>query len=121
MLPGLNLRANIFHFRPGVDVHQDFYIDVAEIQREGAVWTTRDLYVDLVATRGEPISVLDIDELSAATSAGLITAEEAEKAIDTTLAAVEGITRSGDDAMAWLAHQGIHLTWSDNITLTPEG
>ena len=121
LLPGLNLRANIFHFRPGVDVHQDFYIDVAEIQRDGALWTTRDLYVDLVATRDEPISVLDIDELSAATSAGLITAEEAEKAIDTTLTAVEGITRSGDDAMAWLAHQGINLTWSDDITLTPEG
>ena len=121
LLPGLNLRANIFHFRPGVDVHQYFYIDVAEIQRDGALWTTRDLYVDLVATRGEPISVLDIDELSAATSAGLITAEEAEKAIDTTLAAVEGITRSGDDAMAWLAHQGINLTWSNDITLAPEG
>ena len=77
--------------------------------------------MDLVATRDEPISVLDIDELSAATSAGLITAEEAEKAIDTTLTAVEGITRSGDDAMVWLAHQGINLTWSDDITLTPEG
>jgi hypothetical protein len=51
----------------------------------------------------------------------LITAEEAEKAIDTTLTAVEGITRSGDDAMAWLAHQGINLTWSNDITLAPEG
>ena len=84
LLPDLNLRANIFHFRPGVDVHQDFYIDVAEIQRDGAVWTTRDLYVDLVATRSEPISVLDIDELSAAASAGLISAEDTEKAIDYT-------------------------------------
>ena len=121
LLPDLNLRANIFHFRPGVDVRQDFYIDVAEILRDGAVWTTHDLYVDLVATHGEPISVLDTDELSAATSAGLLSAEDAEKAIDTTLAAVEGITRSGDDAMAWLAHQGINLSWSDNITLTPEG
>lgn len=121
LLPGLNLRANIFHFRPGVEVKQDFYIDVARIQRQGDEWITRDLYVDLVTTTGEPITVLDIDELSAATSAGLISAEEAELAIDTTLNAVEGITRHGDDAMAWLAHCGIDLFWSDDITLSPEG
>ena len=72
LLPSLNLRANIFHFRTGIEVEQDFYIDVAEIQRQGNEWTTRDLYVDLVTTTGEPITVLDIDELSAATSAGLI-------------------------------------------------
>ncbi|MBK4150958.1 DUF402 domain-containing protein [Corynebacterium macginleyi] len=121
LLPGLNLRANIFHFRPGIEVEQDFYIDVARIQRQGDEWITRDLYVDLVTTTGEPITVLDIDELSAATSAGLISAEEAELAIDTTLNAVEGITRHGDDAMAWLAHCGIDLFWSDDITLSPEG
>ncbi|MBK4147010.1 DUF402 domain-containing protein [Corynebacterium macginleyi] len=121
LLPGLNLRANIFHFRPSVEVKQDFYIDVARIQRQGDEWITRDLYVDLVTTTGEPITVLDIDELSAATSAGLISAEEAELAIDTTLNAVEGITRHGDDAMAWLAHRGIDLFWSDDITLSPEG
>ncbi|MBK4137109.1 DUF402 domain-containing protein [Corynebacterium macginleyi] len=121
LLPGLNLRANIFHFRPSVEVKQDFYIDVARIQRQGDEWITRDLYVDLVTTTGEPITVLDIDELSAATSAGLISAEEAELAIDTTLNAVEGITRHGDDAMAWLAHCGIDLFWSDDITLSPEG
>lgn len=121
LLPSLNLRANIFHFRPGVEAEQDFYIDVAEIQRQGNEWTTRDLYVDLVTTTGKPITVLDIDELSAATSAGLISAEDAELAIDTTLNAVEGITRHGDDAMAWLAHHGIDLSWSDNVTLAPEG
>lgn len=121
LLPGLNLRANIFHFRPSVEVKQDFYIDVARIQRQGDEWITRDLYVDLVTTTGEPITVLDIDELSAATSAGLISAEEAELAIDATLNAVEGITRHGDDAMAWLAHCGIDLFWSDDITLSPEG
>ncbi|MBK4144713.1 DUF402 domain-containing protein [Corynebacterium macginleyi] len=121
LLPGLNLRANIFHFRPGIEVEQDFYIDVAKIQRQGDEWITRDLYVDLVTTTGEPITVLDIDELSAATSAGLISAEEAELAIDATLNAVEGITRHGDDAMAWLAHRGIDLFWSDDITLSPEG
>ena len=72
LLPDLGLRANIFHFREGVDVHQDFYIDVADIDIDGDVWTTRDLYVDLVSTSGEPVDVLDIDELAAATSSALM-------------------------------------------------
>lgn len=119
LLPQLGLRANIFHFRDGVEERQDFYIDVAEIDRNGDVWTTRDLYVDLISNTGEPIDVQDIDELSAATSAGLITAEEAEKAIDATLTAVEGITRYGDNAMERLRALGMELTWANDVELTP--
>ena len=83
------------------------------------MWTTRDLYVDLVSNTGEPIDVLDIDELAAATSAGLISAEEAERAMERTLTAVEGITRYGDDAMAWLRTLGIELSWAESVSLTP--
>ena len=119
LLPDLGLRANIFHFRKGIDVHQDFYIDVADIDIDGDVWTTRDLYVDLVSTSGEPVDVLDIDELAAATSNGLISAEEAERAMERTLAAVEGITRYGDDAMNWLRTLGMDLTWAENVELVP--
>lgn len=119
LLPGLGLRANIFHFREGVVEEQNYYFDVAEIHDAGDRWDYRDLYVDLVSVTGQPIDVLDIDELAAATSAGLITAAEAETAIDTTLAAVEGITRHQDDAMAWLSSQGIDLTWADEVSLTP--
>ena len=121
LLPQLGLRANIFHFRDGVDVEQEFYFDVADIDVDGDVWKTRDLYVDLVSNTGTPIDVLDIDELAAATSAGYITAEEAEKAIDVTLNAVEGITRHKDDAMEWLRAQGIDLTWADEVVLAPVG
>ena len=119
LLPGLGLRANIFHYRAGAEREQDFYFDVADIDIDGGVWRTRDLYVDLVSLTGSPINVLDIDELAAATSAGLITAEDAEKAIDVTLNAVDGITRHGDDAMEWLRAQGIELTWADEAELTP--
>ena len=119
LLPELGLRANIFHFREGVDVHQDFYIDVADIHVDGHVWTTRDLYVDLVTTSGEPVDVLDIDELAAATSTGLISAEEAERAMERTLTAVEGITRYGDDAMSWLRALDIDLTWAEKVELVP--
>ncbi|MFW9042701.1 DUF402 domain-containing protein [Corynebacterium striatum] len=119
LLPKLGLRANIFHFREGVDARQDFYFDVADIDNADRVWTTRDLYVDLVSNTGEPIDVLDIDELAAATSAGLISAEEAERAMERTLTAVEGITRYGDDAMAWLRTLGIELSWAESVSLTP--
>lgn len=119
LLPDLGLRANIFHFREGVDVHQDFYVDVADIDVDGDVWTTRDLYVDLVSTSGEPVDVLDIDELAAATSNGLISAEEAERAMERTLTAVEGITRYGDDVMSWLRTLGMDLTWAENVELVP--
>lgn len=122
LLPGLGLRANIFHFRPGVKADQEFYFDIADIQAdEAGTWRTRDLYVDLVSVTGRPVDVLDIDELAAATSAGLLSADEAERAIDATLAAVEGITRHNDDAMAWLASLGIELTWAEDIELHPVG
>lgn len=119
LLPQLGLRANIFHFREGVNQRQDYYFDVADINVDGAVWSTRDLYVDLISVTGEPIDVQDIDELAAATSAGLITAEDAERAIDTTLTAVEGITRHQDDPMRWLRALGIELTWADSVELVP--
>ncbi|WP_448853434.1 DUF402 domain-containing protein [Corynebacterium frankenforstense] len=121
LLPELNLRANIFHFRPGVPADQEYYFDVAAIEAEGGVWSTRDLYVDLISTAGRPVDVQDIDELAAATSAGFISCEEAEQAITTTLEAVEGITRHADDPMAWLADRGIELEWADDVVLTPAG
>ncbi|SER76323.1 DUF402 domain-containing protein [Corynebacterium cystitidis] len=121
LLPDLGLRANIFHFREGVDEVQDFYFDVADIDNNGDVWSTRDLYVDLISVSGEPIDVQDIDELAAATSAGLITAAEAERAIEHTLAAVDGITRHDDNPMQWLHTIGYDLTWADEVKLTPVG
>ncbi|MDO4910475.1 MAG: DUF402 domain-containing protein [Corynebacterium sp.] len=127
LLPELGLRANVYHYRNDADSgvgdggKEQFYIDVADISVDGDIWSTRDLYVDLLANDGVPVEVLDIDELAAATSAGLITAEEAERAIENTLAAVEGITRHRDSLLDWLAANGYTLDWADpeSITLTP--
>lgn len=121
LLPAVGLRANIFHYREGHERRQDYYFDVADITVDGSVWNTRDLYVDLISLTGEPLEVVDIDELSAATSAGLITAEDAERAIYATLRAVEGITRADDDAMKWLSLQGLDISWADHVTLAPAG
>lgn len=119
LLPKLNLRINIFHRRDTTKPSEDYYADIVDIAHDGDTWTTRDLYVDLSCITGEPVDVLDIDELAAATSAGLISAEDAERAIEATLSAVEGITRHGDDLLAWLNAQGYSLTWSPTVTLTP--
>ena len=44
--------------------------------------------------------------------------EAAERAIEATLTAVDGITRHGDNILEWLAAQGYPLTWANNVTLT---
>ena len=119
LLPELGLRANIFHYRDGVTEREDIYIDVVEISVENDVWTTRDLYVDLIWNNGNGVEVVDIDELAAATSAGLISAEDAERAIEVTLAAVEGIARHNDSPAQWLKSQGITIDWAKNVTLVP--
>lgn len=115
------MRFNVFHYRKEAGIPDGIYIDIADISEEDGVWRTRDLYVDLFLHDGKPVEVLDIDELAAATSAHYITAEEAELAIETTLRAVEGITRHGDDPMAWLESLGVTISWAnkDDITLTP--
>jgi predicted RNA-binding protein associated with RNAse of E/G family len=55
--------------------------------------------------------VIDTDELLDARKADLVTAEEAEFALETTYAAVEGLASHGYDLAAWLAAKDIALTW----------
>lgn len=122
LLPKLGLRVNKFHTReisPQNSEYKEFYTDVARITCDDTTWTTTDLYVDLLSTTGNPVNVDDIDELSQAAAAGLIPAEDVEFAIESTLSAVEGITRHGDDIMAWLDSLGIDLTWADQVELAP--
>ncbi|MFD8880015.1 DUF402 domain-containing protein [Corynebacterium xerosis] len=146
LLPDLGLRANIFHFRPGVAATSHRYLDVAEVTREpgsdavnGAfatsdardasdapiardagtdVWRTRDLYLDLVVL-DEEVRVDDADELTAAVAAGLIDAEAGAWAIDRAFAALAGITAHGRDVDAWLASVGCPVTWADDVSLAP--
>ena len=117
ILPSVHLRVNIFHFRPGVEEEQDYYIDIINASDNGSTLTTRDLYVDLVSLAGQPVQVLDIDELAAASTAGYISAEEVEIAMNATIAAIDGIARNGDNVMQWLSHLGMDLTWAPQVTL----
>lgn len=119
LLPDLGLRVSIFHFRPGCEKPQDFYVDAAHITQENGVWITRDLYLDVVSLTGKSVEVLDTDELAAATAAGFLSAEECQYALEVTFTAVSGIAQHHNSVMKWLHSQGIELTWAQNVTLAP--
>jgi len=111
LLPSLGLRANIFHFNPGYEREQDYYLDVADITAANGIWESRDLYVDLVVCSGVRTELVDVDELLAAHHHGLLSSESAESAIRRTVAAVEGLARHNHDLNAWLATNGMDLVW----------
>jgi len=111
LLPTLDIRANIFHWNPGHERDQDFYLDVGEITANGDLWRTVDLYLDLVVHTGTRTELVDVDELLEAHRAGLITDETAEKAVNTAVGAVAGLASHGNDLHAWLASNGMNLSW----------
>lgn len=111
LLPSLGLRANVFHFNPGHEREQDFYLDVGEITAGREVWQTEDHYLDLVVRTGERTDLVDIDELLEAHRHGLVSSATAEAAVRRAVAVAEGLARHDHDLGAWLAAQGMALTW----------
>jgi predicted RNA-binding protein associated with RNAse of E/G family len=106
LVPRLGLRFTDFWFSPGHERDQDFYLDVV-----GPRWIATDLYIDIVLKDKLSLTVIDTDELLEAHAAGLVTAEDAEYALKTTYAAVEGLAAHGYDLTAWLSTEDIALTW----------
>jgi uncharacterized protein len=53
----------------------------------------------------------DIDELLQAVRHGLLTPEVGEQAVQRAVHAVDGLARNGYDLDAWLAGNGMRLTW----------
>ncbi|MEV7040509.1 DUF402 domain-containing protein [Amycolatopsis sp. NPDC051061] len=111
LVPGLGLRLTDFWFSPGHVRDQDFYLDVVRVRRDGPRWVATDLYVDLVLKDKLSLRVIDTDELLEAHAAGLVTAEDAQYALETTYATVEGLAAHGYDLTAWLSTRDITLTW----------
>ncbi len=111
LLPALQLRATIFHFNPGYERDQDFYLDVGVYTAGTDVWTAEDHYLDLVLRTGREVELADTDELVAAVCAGLLAPEDAERAITTAVATVDGLARHGYDLDRWLAGHDVALTW----------
>ncbi|WP_197380418.1 DUF402 domain-containing protein [Mycolicibacterium mengxianglii] len=111
LLPSLGLRATVFHWNPGHEREQDFYLDVVRIAVDGDIWRTVDHYIDLVVHAGAHTAVIDVDELLEAHKVGLITDKTAQEAFAVAFAAVDGLARHSHDLHAWLGSNGMNLSW----------
>lgn len=111
LLPGLGLRANVFHFNPGHERDQDHYLDVATITVGPDRWRTEDHYLDLVVRTGRGTELVDVDELLEAHRHGLLSTDTAQSALRTAVAAIAGLAAHGHDLNAWLASIGVELSW----------
>jgi predicted RNA-binding protein associated with RNAse of E/G family len=111
LLPELGIQVTDWHFHPGRERDQDFYVDIALIRPGERTWQLVDLYLDVVLRTGRGQQVLDTDELLAAIEAGYLDAHTARQAIETSHAVVDQLAAHGHDLTAWLAELGIRLTW----------
>ncbi|MGV0625381.1 DUF402 domain-containing protein [Mycolicibacter minnesotensis] len=111
LLPSLGLRATIFHFNPGHERDQDFYLDVGEYTPGAQRWHSRDHYLDLVLRTGSGVDLTDTDELVSAVRVGMLSQEDAELAITHAFAAVDGLARNDYDLNRWLSGLGMPVTW----------
>lgn len=111
LLPSLGLRTTVFHFNPGHERDQDFYLDVGLFTVEGQLWTAEDHYLDLVVRSGRDVELIDVDELLTAVQLGLLSPEIAERAVHTATAAIDGLAGNGYHLDRWLAGHEMALTW----------
>jgi predicted RNA-binding protein associated with RNAse of E/G family len=119
LLPALGLRANVYHFNPGHERDQDFYLDVGEFTAGETVWHAEDHYLDLVVHKGAGTELVDIDELLSAVQHGLLSAHVARQAIQRAVRAIDGLSRHDDDLHRWLAADGLDLTWRGAYSRRP--
>lgn len=119
LLPALGLRVTVFHFNPGHERDQDFYLDVGAYRRGPTCWYGEDHYLDLVLRTGESVQLTDVDELLEAVRAGLIDTDTAQRAIHTAVDTVDALSRHDCDLDRWLAGRGMRLTWRGPGERTP--
>ena len=111
LLPSLQLRASVFHFNPGYERDQNFYLDIGSITVDDGVWRTEDHYLDLVVRTGVSVELTDVDELLAAAQHGLLTPDAAARAVLVATTTVDGLARHDYDLGRWLAANEMVLTW----------
>ena len=104
LLPALGLRANIFHYLGGYRDAQRLYLDIGRFSGPDAdgCWHAEDWYLDLVDAPGRPLSLIDVDELFEAHTAGLLGTAECEEAVTIATRALIGAAEHGNDIQQWL-------------------
>jgi len=113
ILPAVGLRVTVFHFNPGYERDQDFYLDVGDYTPGPQQWQGEDHYLDLVLRTGRDVQLLDVDELLAAVAAGLLSEDAGERAVRTAVDTVDALARHDYDLHRWLTGVGMALTWRD--------
>lgn len=111
LLPSLDLRVSRFHFNPGHEKDQDFYLDVGRYTAGAHRWHSEDHYLDLVVRTGVDTRLIDVDELLTAVRHNLLTPDVGERAVQAAVRAVDGLARHGHDLDRWLAGYEMALTW----------
>jgi uncharacterized protein len=111
LIPSLGLRATVFHFNPGHERDQDYYLDVGEYMPGPDIWRSEDHYLDIAVRTGRGAGLADVDELLDAVRHGLLTPEVAERAVRRAVNAIDGLARNGYDLGQWLAASDMELTW----------
>ncbi|MBD8506345.1 DUF402 domain-containing protein [Hoyosella sp. G463] len=111
LLPSMRIRVTIFHFNPGHERDQDYYIDIGEFAAGEQAWTSVDHYLDIIVREGRDAYLEDVDELLIAHKEGLVAAEEASTAVLTATTVMSGIAGHGHCLMKWLAAEGMPLRW----------
>jgi uncharacterized protein len=111
LLPSLGLRANVFHFNRGHELDRDYYLDVGHYTPGPTAWHAEDHYLDLSVRTGVGVELTDVDELLTAVRHGLLTPETGEHAVQTAVAAIDGLSRHDYDLNRWLDGNGMALSW----------
>jgi uncharacterized protein len=111
LLPSLGLRATVYHFNPGYELDQDYYLDVGRFRVGASVWHSEDHYLDLVVRTGERVDLSDVDELLTAVRHGLLTPEDGEQAVQTAVSAIDGLSKHNYNLDRWLGAAGMTLAW----------
>jgi len=99
------------HFNPGHELDQDFYLDVGRYTPGVTAWHAEDHYLDLIVRTGRGVELSDVDELLTAVRHGLLTPEDGEQAVQTAVAAIDGLSGHDYDLDRWLADSGMTLGW----------
>ncbi|MFW0793029.1 DUF402 domain-containing protein [Gordonia sp. CPCC 205515] len=117
LLPGLGLRANIFHFVAGHRDGQRLYLDVGKFSGpdDDGRWHAEDWYLDLVDVPGRPLELIDVDELFEAHAAGLLGTAESEEAVLIATRALVGAAEHQHDVQEWLdVATGARISWRED-------
>ncbi|GEL19519.1 hypothetical protein PA7_33560 [Pseudonocardia asaccharolytica DSM 44247 = NBRC 16224] len=111
LLPDLGICVTDWWWNPGHERDQDFYVDIAAIERGPERWRLTDLYLDVVVRTGRSSQVIDVDEFVEAVAGGLLEPALAEYAMHRTHDTVTALAAHGHDLDRWLATEGITLSW----------